>query len=136
MPYMAITYPFVPGNEDELRKLLAGPAEGVPPVALDASGEVVGRLLGTAVFTHDDLLIRVIHYEGDQEAVIRHIGERVTGTGVHDKLTPYLPAAHELNSIERFVDFFHERRLPCLLQMTSPEPATTAATAERSVQRA
>ncbi len=90
MPFAAITYRGKPGHE-EIAEIFAGFQRVSTPVLPDENGDEVGLLLGTAVSIKDDIVVRVIHYEGGD---LRDVGRHMTGQrGVHlleEKSAPYL----------------------------------------------
>ncbi|WP_411139472.1 SchA/CurD-like domain-containing protein [Streptomyces sp. x-80] len=128
MPYAAITYRVKPGHEDEIAELFADFRRVDTPDFRDAQGAHAGRLLGTAVFLSDDVLVRVIHYEGDFRAIARHMaGQR----GVHlieERLAPYLAHPRDTSTTEGFTDYFRDATMRCIAQLSvethpSGEPA-------------
>ncbi|MGW0520094.1 SchA/CurD-like domain-containing protein [Crossiella sp. NPDC003009] len=119
MPYAAITYRIKPGHEDEIAEVFAGFRRVDTPVLRDDSGAEAGRLLGTAVFVKDDLLVRVIHYEGDLRLVGRHMA---TQQGVHElerRLAPYLREQRDTGTPEGFARYFRDASMRCLSQLTA-----------------
>lgn len=108
MPYAAITYRVKPGHEDEIAEIFGG-FQRVPDAELrDEDGTVVGRLLGTGLFIKDDVMVRVIHYEGDFVAVARKMA---TQTGVHSaeaRLAPFLAEQRDTSTPEKFRAYFRD----------------------------
>src|SRR6266481_4722386 len=100
MPYAAIMYRVKPGNEDKIAEIFAGFQRMDTPVFRDESGAEAGRLLGTAVFVKEDVVVRVIHFEGDFSVLGRHVGCQ---RGVHlieEKLQPILAERRDTTSQE------------------------------------
>ncbi|ONI77892.1 SchA/CurD [Actinosynnema sp. ALI-1.44] len=124
MPYAAVTYRVLPGHEDEIAEIFAGFQRMDTPVFRDDNGDAAGRLLGTAVFIKDDVVVRVIHYEGDFAAVGRHVGAQ---RGVHlieEKLAPYLAQQRDTSTPQGFEAYFRDAAMRCVSQMsvdTHPE---------------
>jgi SchA/CurD like domain len=118
MPFAAITYRVKPGHEDEIAEIFAGFQRVDTPVMRGAQGEQAGRLLGTAVFIKDDVMVRVIHYEGDFRSVAAHMaGQR----GVHlveDKLAPYLVQQRDTSTPEAFGAYFRDAVMRCVSQLS------------------
>ncbi|HEX6871157.1 MAG TPA: SchA/CurD-like domain-containing protein [Micromonosporaceae bacterium] len=118
MPYAAITYRVRPGCEDEIAKIFADFQRVDTPRMSDEDGVPAGRLLGTAVFVKDDVLVRVIHYEGEFSAVARHMaGQR----GVHlleEKLAPYLATPRQTDTPEAFGKYFRDATMRCVSQLS------------------
>ncbi|MFG2860386.1 SchA/CurD-like domain-containing protein [Streptomyces sioyaensis] len=129
MPYAAITYRVKPGHEDEIAELFAGFQRVDTPDFRDAQGAPAGRLLGTAVFLRDDVLVRVIHYEGDFQAIARHMAAQ---RGVHlieERLSPFLAHPRDTSTTEGFTGYFRDATMRCIAQLTvdthpNGEPAT------------
>ncbi|WP_216215922.1 SchA/CurD-like domain-containing protein [Amycolatopsis aidingensis] len=130
MPYAAITYDVQPGYEDEIEQIFADFKRVSTPVIRNAEGEVTGRLLGSAVFIKDDIMVRVIHYEGSLVDVGRHMGQQ---QGVHElesKLAPYLAKKRDTKTPEAFQQHFRNSLMRSIAQLTPenyPGSATTSA---------
>jgi SchA/CurD like domain len=118
MPFAAISYRVKPGHEDEIAEIFAGFKRVDTPLMRDAHGEQAGRLLGTAVFIKDDVIVRVIQYEGDFSAVAAHVaGQR----GVHlieEKLVPYLAHPRDTSTPEAFGAYFRDAVMRCVSQLS------------------
>lgn len=118
MPYAAITYRVKTGFEEEIAAIFAGFQRVDTPDFAGAGGSPAGRLLGTAVFVKDDVLVRVIHYEGDFSAVARHMASQ---KGVHvleEKLAPYLAEQRETRSEGGFAEYFRDATMRTVSQLT------------------
>lgn len=118
MPYAAITYDVVPGHEDEIAEIFAGFQRVDTPDMRDESGEPAGRLLGTAVFIKDAVMVRMIHYEGDFAAIGRHMARQ---KGVHlleEELAPYLARKRDTSTEEGFGDYFRAAAMRCISQLS------------------
>jgi acyl carrier protein len=118
MPYAAITYRVKPGHEDEIAEIFAGFQRVDTPVLRDSRNEQVGRLLGTAVFVKGELMVRVIHYEGDFSAIGKHMaGQR----GVHlleERLAPYLLEKRDTGTAAGFGEYFRNATMRCVSQLS------------------
>lgn len=118
MPYAAITYRVKPGHEDEIAEIFAGFQRVSTPVLSDEEGNAAGRLLGTAVFVKDDVLVRVIHYEGE----LRHVASHMAGqAGVHAleaKLAPLLAERRDTSSPGSFETYFRGATMRCISQLS------------------
>ena len=118
MPYAAITYPVKPGHEDAIAEIFAGFQRVSSPVLRNEAGDAVGKLLGTAVFIKDDVMIRVIHYEGDFASVSRTMSGH---SGVHrleEQLAPYLTERRETSTTEGFQSYFSASTMRCISQLS------------------
>ncbi|SEK73932.1 SchA/CurD-like domain-containing protein [Nonomuraea pusilla] len=118
MPYAAITYRVKPGHEEEIAEIFAGFQRVDSPVFTGDDGAAAGRLLGTAVFLKDDVLVRVIHYEGEFAAIARHMaGQR----GVHlieQRLAPYLQEQRDTSDEAGFSRYFRDAVMRCISQLS------------------
>ncbi|MER7751174.1 SchA/CurD-like domain-containing protein [Kitasatospora sp. NPDC097643] len=127
MPYAAITYRVKPGHEEEIAEIFAGFQRVDTPGYTDAAGQAAGRLLGTGVFIKDDVMVRVIHYEGDFAAVGRHMAAQ---RGVHlleEKLAPFLAEQRDTSSPEGFAAYFRNAVMRSVSQLTvDTHPANQA----------
>ncbi|MFM9368679.1 SchA/CurD-like domain-containing protein [Streptomyces sp. Da 82-17] len=130
MPYAAITYRIKPGHEDEIADIFAGFQRVDTPEYADADGSAAGRLLGTAVFVRDDMLVRVIHYEGEFAAVGRHMAAQ---KGVHlleEKLAPYLAEERDTSTPQAFAAYFRNAVMRRVSELTvDTHPVSGAPTA-------
>ncbi|MEW2248522.1 MULTISPECIES: SchA/CurD-like domain-containing protein [unclassified Streptomyces] len=120
MPYAAITYRVKPGHEEEIAEIFANFQRVDTPDFTGDDGDAAGRLLGTGVFLKDDVLVRVIHYEGDFAAVGRHMARQ---KGVHileTKLAPYLlqQRTTDTTSPEGFAAYFRDATMRTIAQLT------------------
>ena len=118
MPFAAITYRVKPGHEDEIAEIFAGFQRVNRPDYQDGQGEQAGRLLGTAVFIKDDVMVRVIHYEGEFAAIAGHMAAQ---RGVHlieEKLAPYLAEQRDTGTAEGFGAYFRDATMRCISQLS------------------
>ncbi|MER6666883.1 SchA/CurD-like domain-containing protein [Amycolatopsis japonica] len=118
MPYAAITYRVKPGHEDEIAEIFAGFQRVDTPVFQDSDGAQAGRLLGTAVFIKDDVMVRVIHYEGDFAAIGKHMAIQ---RGVHlieERLMPFLAQARDTDTPAGFGEYFRNAAMRCVSQLS------------------
>jgi hypothetical protein len=120
MPYAAISYDVKPGYEEEIAELFASFRRVASPVLRSADGQEAGRLLGTAVFLGDGLLVRFIHYEGSIEDVGRHMSHHPGVHHIEEGLKPYLAAPRDTATPERFQAFFATSLLRCVQQFSVP----------------
>jgi hypothetical protein len=118
MPYAAITYRVKPGHEDEIAEIFAGFQRVDTPILRDESGREAGKLLGTAVFIKDDVMVRVIHYDGDFAAIAGHMASQ---RGVHlieEKLAPFLDRRRDTSTTEGFGTYFRDATMRCVCQLS------------------
>lgn len=118
MPYAAITYRVRPGFDAEIHEIFARFQRVDTPQFRAADGSAAGRLLGTAVFLKEDVIVRVIHYEGDLRAIGAHMaGQRGVHT-VEDELAPYLAEPRDTSSPEAFGAYFRDALMDCVSQLS------------------
>lgn len=118
MPYAAITYRVKPGYEDEIAAIFAEFQRVNTPVLRDEQATQVGNLVGTAVFIKDDVMVRVIHYEGEFSAIAKHMA---TQQGVHlieERLAPYLARQRDTSTPEAFGAYFRDATMRCVSQLS------------------
>lgn len=118
MPYAAICYRVKPGNEDRIAEIFAGFQRMSTPQAPAGNDHDGARLLGTAVFVQEDVVVRIVHYEGDFAAVGRHVGAQ---RGVHlieKALAPYLAEPRETVTEEGFARYFADATMRCVSQLS------------------
>ncbi|GAA3582985.1 SchA/CurD-like domain-containing protein [Amycolatopsis ultiminotia] len=119
MPYAAITYDIVGGHEDEVAEVFANfrrPTSAVVPETGDASET---RIIATAVFIRDSLLVRFIEYEGDLEAVARFMAAQPGVQVVEEKLAPYLRNPRDTSTVEGFLKTFKSSLLRSVSQLSA-----------------
>ena len=118
MPYAAIMYRVKPGHEDEIAEIFAGFQRMDRPDFADGQGRAAGRLLGTAVFVKDDVVVRIIHYEGDFAEIGRHVAAQ---RGVHlieEQLQPLLAEPRDTSTPELFGQYFRDATMRCVSQLS------------------
>jgi hypothetical protein len=118
MPFAAITYRVKPGHEDEIAEIFAKFQRVNRPEYQGDNGEQAGKLLGTAVFIKDDVMVRIIHYEGDFSAIGRHMASQ---RGVHlieEKLAPLLAEQRETTTEDGFQQYFRNATMRCISQLS------------------
>ncbi|ALG10905.1 SchA/CurD-like domain-containing protein [Kibdelosporangium phytohabitans] len=118
MPFAAITYRVKPGHEDEIAEIFAGFQRADSPVMRDDSGSEEGRLLGTAVFIKDDVMVRIIHYEGDFAAVGKHMAKQKGVHLIEQALAPYLSEQRDTSTAEGFGAYFRNATMRCISQLS------------------
>jgi hypothetical protein len=118
MPFAAITYRVKPGNEDKIAEIFAGFQRVERPDFTDTDGNAAGKLLGTAVFIKDDVMVRVIHYEGDFAWVGRHMSQQQGVHLIEDALAPYLAYDRETTSEAGFGAYFKDATMRCISQLS------------------
>lgn len=120
MPYAAITFRVKPGHEQEIAQIFAESPRLDSPIVTDEQGREVARLLGTAAFVKDDVLVRVIHYEGDFAAIGRHLARQRNIHQIEGRLQPYLAETRATGTEEGFAAFFRNALMNCVFH-SSPE---------------
>ncbi|RSD19452.1 SchA/CurD-like domain-containing protein [Amycolatopsis eburnea] len=118
MPYAAISYRVKPGHEDEIADIFARFQRVDTPDFRGDGGEAAGRLLGTAVFVQDDIVVRFIHFEGDFSAIGKHMAAQRGVHTVEHELAPYLAEQRETDSAAGFAEYFRNATMRCVSQLS------------------
>ncbi|WP_326944849.1 SchA/CurD [Amycolatopsis sp. NBC_01307] len=118
MPYAAITYRVKPGFEDEIADVFARFKRVDTPDFRGDDGDAAGRLLGTAVFVKDDIVVRFIHFEGDFAAVGKHMAAQSGVHTVEHELAPYLAEQRDTDSASGFAEYFRNATMRCVSQLS------------------
>jgi hypothetical protein len=105
-----------PGHDEELAELFANSKRPDSFIVLDEDGTQVGRLLSTAVFLKDDMVVRVHQYEGELSALMRHMAVQPAVRELEDALAGYLAEERETDTPEAFRAFFLRTSMRRLLQ--------------------
>ncbi|WP_214410325.1 SchA/CurD-like domain-containing protein [Sphaerisporangium fuscum] len=119
MPYAMITFRVKPGHEDELAEIFGGAPPLESPVVTDENGEETARLLGTGVFVKDDVLVRLIHYEGDFAGIARHLAGQHHVHVIEDRIVPFLADRRDTATADGFAAFFRNSMMRCVTQSSS-----------------
>jgi hypothetical protein len=120
VPFVAITYDIKGGEEDEVAEVFRNFQRPKSPVVPGADGAHAARILATAVFIRDSLLVRFIEYEGDIDAVARHMAAQPGVQEVERKLKPYLRSPRDTGTVEGFVRTFKSSMLRSVTQLSVP----------------
>src|SRR5213593_5052668 len=114
MPFVAITYDIKGGHEDQVAEVFRNFQRPGSAMVPGADGKQAGRMLATALFIRDSLLVRFIEYEGDLDAVLRHIAGQPGIQEVERKLKPYLRSPRDTSTVEGFIGTFKNSMLRCI----------------------
>ena len=118
MPYAAITYRVKPGHEDEIAELFANFRRVDSADLPGEDGQRTGRLLGTGVFIKDDVMVRVIHYEGDFAGVARKMALQPGVHALEAQLNQYLAEPRDTTSPEKFREYFRDALMRSISQLS------------------
>lgn len=125
MPYAAITYRMKPGHEDEIAEVFSRFQRVDRPDFTDEDGNAAGKLLGTVVFLKDDVLVRVVHYEGDFAWVGRHMAKQKGVHLIEQELQPLLAERRDTESEENFGAYFRNATMRVISELTVDTHATS-----------
>jgi SchA/CurD like domain len=120
MPYAAITYDIEAGHEDEVAEVFQNFRRPTSSVVPGGRGQQAARILATAVFIRDSLLVRFIEYEGDLDAVARFMASQPGVQEVERKLAPYLRTPRDTGTPDGFVRTFRASLLRSVSQLAEP----------------
>ena len=110
----AIAWTFRRACRNEVENLLL---RYPPPDSLqitDDDGNVVGRMLATAVFLRDNLVVRVMEFEGPLPELLRQKSMESTHAEIDRALQQYLEKPADLSTPEGFRTFFADSAMRCL----------------------
>ncbi|HEX8780806.1 MAG TPA: SchA/CurD-like domain-containing protein [Nocardioides sp.] len=117
MPYAALTFRVKPGHDDEIAEIFARQQRVDSSGLRDDGGEESGRLLGTAVFIKDGLIVRIIHYEGDLADVARKMADQGNVQCLERSLAPYLTQDRDTSTAAGFAEHFRSATMRCVTQL-------------------
>lgn len=123
MPYAAIMYRIDPGHEDELAEIFADFKRVNSSVLRSADGNILGRLLGTAVFVKDEFMVRIIHYEGDFRAIGKHMSTQTGVMQAEQRLAPFLTHRRPATSSGEFKSNFQAALMTCVSHLSDAQYA-------------
>ncbi|MCA6091933.1 SchA/CurD [Streptomyces sp. SCA3-4] len=112
--FAAVTWNVRPGTEEEVAEILR---TGGRPDSFDITrpdGSPAGRLLATAIFMRGNQIVRVVQYEGELEALMRHMATQPAVQKVEALLDPFLEKPRPTESREGFRQFFLDSSMRCL----------------------
>jgi len=115
MPTAAISYDILPGHEKEIEEIFSGFRR---VTGANVPGDSSTRILGTALFIRDDLMVRFIDYEGDLDAVARHMAGQPGVQEIERKLAPYLSNPRDTGTTDGFLATFQRSLLRCISQLS------------------
>lgn len=122
MPFAAITYDIKPGHEDEIAEIFAD-FQRVAATEVDAPGQEDTRILSTALFIRDGLMVRMIEYEGDLDAVARRMFTHPAVRRVEERLANYVNRPRDTDTEEGFVRTFNSSLLRSISQLSVRDQA-------------
>ncbi|MGW4829014.1 SchA/CurD-like domain-containing protein [Amycolatopsis japonica] len=122
MPITAIRYGIKAGCEDQIAEIFAGFKRTGTPVVLDADGNEAGRILSTAVFIENDIMVRFVEYEGDLADIARFMATQPGVREVERRLKPYLAKPRDTGTVEGFTKTFERSTMRCISQLSADEP--------------
>lgn len=121
MPYAAITYKVKPDYHKEISEVFSNFQRPGSPVLRDENGRQVGLLLGTGLFIKDDVVVRVIHYEGELDDVARHMSVQEGVREAERALAPYLAGERDTSTPEGFLAHFDAAVMHGIQQFSLPD---------------
>jgi hypothetical protein len=127
VPFAAITYDIKAGQEDAVAQVFSNFQRPRSPVVPGSDGREAAKILATAVFIRDGLLVRFIEYEGDLDAVARFMAERPGVREVERRLKPYLNSPRDTDTVEGFIRTFRGSLLRCVTELSVPRTPAPAA---------
>jgi len=118
MAFAAITYDIKSGHEDEVAEVFSNFRRPTSSVVPGGKSEQTARIIATAVFIRDGLLVRFIEYEGDLDAVAWFMATQPGVREVERKLAPFLRTPRDTGTPEGFVRTFRSSLLRSVSQLS------------------
>lgn len=120
MPFAAITYKVKPGFDDEIAEIFANFKRANSPILHDEEGDEVGVILATGLFIKDDMMVRVIQYEGQLSDVARHMAVQDGVREAEQRLAPYLAEPRDSGTVDGFMHYFTNSTMRSIQQLGVP----------------
>src|SRR5947209_16591859 len=112
--YWALMWRVKPGTEEKVRELFRN--YGRPEhVIRDHTGAEKGRLLGTQVYMKDNIIVRVVEFEGDFRDLGPHMGRQQAIRELESQLDQYLETPRDLSTPEGARAFFQQTAMETLV---------------------
>ena len=103
-----------PGSADEVEQLLK--SSGRPdPIIRGEDGTEKGRLLSTMVFMTEDVVVRVIEYEGETRDVAQHIAKQRPIVDLEDRLEHHVDKSADFDAPGGAEQYFRETMMRTVL---------------------
>jgi hypothetical protein len=112
--HLAIIWKVRSGTEDEVRELFRN--YGRPEHTIrDEEGNEKGKLLATQVFMRENVVVRVVEFEGEFLDVAPHMGRQQVVRELEEKLDPYLENPRDMSTPEGARKFFMETAMETVI---------------------
>lgn len=121
MSYAAITYRVKPGREEQVADIFANFKRASSPILRNEQGEKVGMLLGTWLFIKDDIMVRVIQWDGGTlDDIARHMSVQEGAREAERKLAEHLAEPRDTQTPEGFLHYFRNSIMRCISELSLP----------------
>jgi len=104
--FAALHWTVKPGHEQQVVELFQRSGRAASFDIVDDAGNEVGRLIATAVFMKDNVVVRVIEFEGELADLMRHMPKQPAVQDLEHDLAPHLEIPRELADEGGFRSFF------------------------------
>ena len=112
--HLAIMWSVRRGTEEAVKELFRN--YGRPDHTIrDEEGNEKGKLLATQVYMRDNVVVRVVEYEGEFIDVAPHMGRQPAVRELEDKLDQYLEKPRDMSTPEGARKFFIETVMETLV---------------------
>src|SRR5262245_32386703 len=112
--HWAVIWTVKPGTEQAVEELFKN--YGTPEhVFRDEDGTEQGRLIATQVYMKDTTVVRVMEFEGDHQALIKHLQQQPVVRDLETQLDQYLETPRDMSTPESARKFFMSTAMRCLL---------------------
>jgi hypothetical protein len=130
--FAAVTWTVKPGFEEEIAGLFANYPRPDSYSITDAAGNQIGAILSTAVFMKDQRIVRVLEYDGELPAVMRHMAGQRAVRELEEQLAQYVEVPRDTSSPNSFRDFFIANSMRCLVARRHDESVDSSPAGARS----
>lgn len=113
--YAALMWSVKPGTEAAVEELLKTYGRPATSFAGEDVPEHAGRLISTQVFMRDNVVVRVMEFEGNLPALIGHLRKQPAIRELEDKLDAYLERERDLSTPEGAREFFEWSSMRCVV---------------------
>ncbi len=112
--HWALTWPVKRGSEAKVQELFR--ESGRPAhVIRDPDGNPCGKLLHTSVFMRENVVVRIIEFEGQFSDVVRHMASQKEVRELERDLEQYLEEPRDLSTPQGARAYFSKVAMQCVL---------------------
>lgn len=118
--FWALLWPIKPGSKEAVEDAFRN--YGRPDhIVKDDQGNEKGKLLATQVFMKDDIVVRIIEFEGEILDVAPHMARQPAIKELESKLDEHLAEPRDMSTPEGARHFFISTSMRCVLSRRHDE---------------